>query len=254
MSERPRAPAAKGRDHAQLLLLSALWGGSFFLIKLAVAGFPPLWVAAIRITLGGLALLLLLRLRGLSLPSGRGVWARLAFMGIVGNLAPFALIAWGELQVASGLAAILMAMVPLLVVVMAHFLVADEPLTFPRMLGVSFGIAGIVLLIGPSALAGLRGHVAAQLAILLGTACYAGSAVVARGLPPMGADAASAGVLLVAAPVALITAALLDPPARASRPGSSLSSPSHRSESSAPALAICCSCASFAAPARASPR
>ncbi len=203
---------ASGRDYLLLLGLSAIWGGSFLLVKIAVAGLPPLWVAAIRITLGGVAVLTLVRLRGLSLPRGRAVWVRLVFMGIVGNVAPFALIAWGELQVASALAAILMAMVPLLVVVIAHFCVPDESLTEGKVLGVGLGFAGIAVLIGPSALSGLGGHVAGELAILLATACYAGSAVVARGLPALAPDAATAGMLLVSSPIAFIAAFLIDPP------------------------------------------
>ncbi|HSY88267.1 MAG TPA: DMT family transporter [Verrucomicrobiae bacterium] len=213
MANRPTPLAASGRDYALLLLLSAMWGGSFLLIKLAVATLPPLWVASLRITVGGLALLLVLRLRRLALPRGRAVWARLAFMGILGNLAPFALIGWGELQVASGLAAILMAMVPLMVMVIAHFRVPDEPLTPGKTLGVGLGILCVIVLIGPSALSGVGSHVAAELAILAATACYAASALAARGLPPLRADAMSAGMLLVAAPVGLIAAALVDSPA-----------------------------------------
>src|SRR5258706_601107 len=121
MANRPTPLAANGRDYVLLLVLSAMWGGSFLLIKLAVATLPPLWVASLRITVGGLALLLVLRLRGLALPRGRAVWARLAFMGIVGNLPPLPPIGWGELQVARGLAALLLAMVPLLGMVIAPF-------------------------------------------------------------------------------------------------------------------------------------
>src|SRR6185369_5469544 len=146
-------------------------------------------------------------------PRGRAVWARLAFMGIVGNLAPFALIGWGELQVASGLAAILMAMVPLMVMVIAHFRVPDEPLTPGKTLGVGLGILGVVVLIGPSAFSVVGSHVAAELAILAATVCYAASALAARGLPPLRADAMSAGMLVVAAPVGLVMAALTQSPA-----------------------------------------
>jgi drug/metabolite transporter (DMT)-like permease len=74
MADRPIPLAATRRDYVLLLLLSAMWGGSFLLIKLAVATLPPLWVASLRITVGGLALLLVLRLRGLALPRGRAVW------------------------------------------------------------------------------------------------------------------------------------------------------------------------------------
>ncbi|HZT20440.1 MAG TPA: DMT family transporter, partial [Dongiaceae bacterium] len=213
MVDRPAPLAASGRDHLLLLLLSALWGGSFPLIKVAVSGLPPLWVAGARIALGGLSLAALLRLRGVPLPRGRAVWARLAFMGIVGNVAPFALIAWGETRVASGVAAILMAMVPLMVMVIAHFRVADEPLTPGKLLGLALGFTGVVVLMGPAALAGIGGHLGGELGILLATVGYASATIAARGLPPLSSDAASAGMLLVAAPLALALAAAVDPPA-----------------------------------------
>ena len=209
---RPAARVASGRDYALLLFLSAMWGGSFPLIKVAVGSLPPLWVAGGRIGLGALALLAYMMLRGTRLPRGRAVWARLGYMGVVGNIAPFALISWGEQHLPSGIAAILMAMVPMMVVVVAHFRLPDEPLTLGKSIGVILGIAGTLVLIGPSALSGLGSSLAGELAILLATVCYAGSAVVARGLPPLAPDSASAAMLLVAAPVGLLLAAIVDPP------------------------------------------
>jgi drug/metabolite transporter (DMT)-like permease len=212
MAIRRPALTASGADKALLLLLSAIWGGSFPLIRIAVGSMPPLWVAAGRISLGGAALLAVLFFAGGGLPRGTGVWARLAFMGVFGNLAPFALISWGEQDVASGVAAILMAMVPLMVVLVAHFRVPDEPLTRAKLLGVVLGIAGTLVLIGPAALHGLSGHVAGEIAILAATVCYAAATVAARGLPALGSASVSAGVLLVAAPLGLAAAAISDPP------------------------------------------
>jgi drug/metabolite transporter (DMT)-like permease len=209
---KPVARLASGRDCLLLLFLSAMWGGSFPLIKLAVSSMPPLWLAGGRIALGALALLAFMRLRAMAMPRGRAVWARLAFMGIVGNVAPFALIGWGEIHVPSGVAAILMAMVPMMVVVVAHFRLPDEPLTLGKSIGVGLGIAGTLVLIGPSALSGLGSNLAGELAILLATICYASSALAARGLPPLPPASASAAMLLVAAPVGLLAAAIVDPP------------------------------------------
>ena len=212
MAVRQPALTASGADKALLLLLSAIWGGSFPLIRIAVGSLPPLWVVAGRISLGDAALLAVLFLAGGRLPRGTGVWARLAFMGVFGNLAPFALISWGEQEVASGVAAILMAMVPLMVVLVAHFRVPDEPLTRAKWLGVVLGIAGTLVLIGPAALHGLSGHVAGEIAILAATVCYAAATVAARSLPALGSASVSAGVLLVAAPLGLAAAAISDPP------------------------------------------
>lgn len=206
------ALTASSADKALLLLLSAIWGGSFPLIRIAVQSLPPLWVAAGRISLGGVALLAVLYLRGGRLPRGGAVWARLAFLGLIGNLAPFALISWGEQVVTAGEASILMAMVPLMVVLVAHLRVADEPLTAGKLLGVGLGIVGTLVLIGPTALSGLGGHVAGEIAILAATVCYAAAAVVARGLPGLGSGAISASVLLIAGPIGLIAASITAPP------------------------------------------
>src|ERR1043166_7486656 len=209
---KPVARAASGRDYLLLLLLSALWGWSFPLIKIGVATLPPLWVASGRIALGAIALLTYMTIRGTRLPRGRPVWLRLGYMGIVGNILPFALISWGEVHVASGIAAILMAMVPMMVVVVAHFRLPDEPLTFGKTLGVILGIIGTIVLIGPSALTGLGSSFAGEVAILIATVCYASSALAGRGVPPMPAESASGAMLLVAAPLGLVAAAIIDPP------------------------------------------
>lgn len=209
---KPAERAASGQDYLLLLFLSALWGWSFPLIKIGVTTLPPLWVASGRIALGAIALLTYMTIRGTRLPRGRTVWMRLGYMGIVGNILPFALISWGEVHVASGIAAILMAMVPMMVVVVAHFRLPDEPLTFGKTLGVILGVIGTIVLIGPSALSGLGSSFAGEVAILIATVCYASSALAGRGVPPMSAESASGAMLLVAAPLGLIAAAIVDPP------------------------------------------
>ena len=209
---KPAERSADGRDYLLLLFLSALWGWSFPLIKMGVATLPPLWVAGGRISLGAVALLGYMAIRGTRLPRGRGTWARLAFMGIVGNIVPFALISWGEVHVASGIAAILMAMVPMMVVLVAHFHLPDEPLTFGKTVGVVLGIAGTLVLIGPSAFSGFDSSFAGEVAILMATISYASSVLAGRGVPPLPAGSASAAMLLVAAPLGLIAASIIDPP------------------------------------------
>jgi len=189
-----------------------MWGGSFLLIRVAVHSLPPLWVASGRIALGAAALLLLLAATRGRLPRGKRVWARLFFMGICGNLAPFALIGWGEQTVPSGEAAILMAMVPLMVVLVAHMRVPDEPLTAGKLAGVTLGIIGTLVLIGPAALSGFGGHLAGEIAIIGATVCYAAATIAARGLPALPSTSISAGVMLAATPVGLSLASIAAPP------------------------------------------
>lgn len=214
-------PAARRQDYLLLLALAALWGSSFLLIKLAVATLPPVTVAAARILIGALALLLLLRLGGGRLPDP-GLWPRFLALGALGMLLPFALINWGETRIDSALAAILMSVIPAATLVLAHFFTRDEPIAPPKLAGVGLGFAGVLLLVGPAALARGGADLAGQLAILAAALCYAATGVAARRMPPMPPEAMGAAMLLAAGFVGLPAAMLLDEPWRLSPSAGSL--------------------------------
>lgn len=176
------------REWILLLALSVLWGGSFFFAKLAVAALPPFTVVLGRVGLAALALNLGLRIRGLRLPRERAHWGAFFVVGLLNNLVPFSLIVWAQTQIASGLAAILNGATPLFAAVLAHWLTADERLTWNRLLGVALGLAGVTIMIGLEALSGLRLHVLAEIAVLVATVSYALAGIFGRrfkGQPPL---------------------------------------------------------------------
>lgn len=207
-----RAAGPNRGDYLLLVALGLTWGASFLLIKLAVATIPPLTVVAGRIVIGVLVLLVLARARGVTLPTDRRSWAKLALMGTLGTVLPFTLITWGETRIDSGLAAILMSFVPIGAIVLAHIFQHDEPLTTGKVVGVGLGVAGIVVLVGPSALAGLGHELTAQLAVLAAALCYAGNGIVARRLAGLSADIVSIGMLTTAAIIAVPAALVVDRP------------------------------------------
>jgi drug/metabolite transporter (DMT)-like permease len=171
-----------------LLVLSVLWGGSFFFVKLAVAELPPSTIVVGRVGLAALALNLLVRAAGHRMPGDRGSWVAFFAMGTLNNLIPFSLIVWAQTQIPSGLAAILNGATPLFTVLLAHWLTADERLTWNRLLGVVLGLAGVTVMIGMEALLGLGLHVLAELAILVATVSYAFAGIFGRrfkGQPPL---------------------------------------------------------------------
>jgi drug/metabolite transporter (DMT)-like permease len=169
-----------------LLLLSLLWGSSFFFIRLAVSELPPFTMVLTRIALAALTLNLVLLVRGESLPRGREVWSAFFVMGALNNLVPFSLIAWGQTQIASGLAAILNATTPLFTALVAHWFTADERLTPMKGAGLLLGIAGVAVMIGPAALGGLGAHLLAQLAVLGAALSYGFSGVFGRRFRQLG--------------------------------------------------------------------
>ena len=197
-----------------LILLSVIWGGSFFFTKIAVAEIPPLTIVFLRLALGAMVLNIILRSLKLSLPRDPKIWTAFLIMGLMNNMLPFTLLVWGQTHIASGLASILNATVPLFSIVIAHFFVRDEKASRLRILGVMLGFIGIVSMIGPDALKGLGGDVLAQLACLTAAFSYAcagfyGKRFKDMGLKPM---VTATGQVTVSAIIMLFIALLADQP------------------------------------------
>jgi len=190
-------------DYLLLLLLGAVWGSSFLLIKLAVETIPPITVATGRIGIGAIVLALMLAARGRAWPRDKRSWRLLLVMGTIGNAIPFSLINWGETHIDSGLTAILMSSVPLATIMLAPAFVRDEPLTPGKLVGAALGMGGVAVLIGPGALMGAHGELLGEIAVTCAALCYAVNGIVARRLPPMPVEVISAGTLLCATLVAL---------------------------------------------------
>ncbi len=159
-----QAKAMGAREWALLMLLSVLWGATFFFGEVALAELPPFSIALLRVGIAGLVLIAAVRVMGHRMPTGVGIWAALFVMGGLNNLIPFSLILWGQTQIASGLASTINATTPLFSVVLAHVLTGDEKMTPNRLAGVLLGLAGVIVLIGGDALRGLGVQLAAQAA------------------------------------------------------------------------------------------
>jgi drug/metabolite transporter (DMT)-like permease len=202
------------RDWAILLFLGAVWGASFFFIKVAVLHMPPLTYVWLRVMIAAAALWLFLFARGeLKAVPGRAV-RDLLILALINNVIPFALVGWAEMRIPSGLASILNATTPIWGVVVAHLFTRDEPLTRRSLSGVLLGFAGVVLMIGPGLLKDLGGDVIAEFACLLSTLGYALSGVWARRFKPMGISpiAVTTGQLTASAIVILPIAFFVDRP------------------------------------------
>jgi len=164
---------------AWLLLLSAIWGASYMLIKIGVAEMPPLTFAMLRVFIATLTLAGIARLRGQRLPLGRQHLRRFAVAGAFNILVPFSAISWGTQHIPSGVAAILNATMPLFVLLIAA-VSGTERLTASRVAGLLAGFGGIVVLTLPRLEEGLSVSVWGSLAIVLAALSYAGATVYAR--------------------------------------------------------------------------
>ena len=169
-----------------LIILSILWGGSFFFIGVAVDGLPPFTIVVLRVGLAAIALNLFVLARGLRMPTGKTLLLAFLSMGLLNNVVPFSLIVWGQTHIASGLASILNATTPFFTIIVAHFLTQDEKISKERLIGVLIGFVGVVFIIGPEALSDFGTNVFAQLAVLGAAIAYAFAGVFGRRFKRLG--------------------------------------------------------------------
>lgn len=205
------------RDWAMLLGLSVLWGGSFFFIEVGVRAMPPMTVVLVRVALAAAALWLYLLARRQALALAKGALPAFLLLALLNNVVPFVAFAWGQTQIASGLASILNATTPIWGVIVAHIFTDDERITPGKLLGVLLGFGGVAVMIGADLLDQIGSEVAAQLACLGATLSYALAGVYGRrfkrmGIPPA---AVSTGQLTAAALVMLPLVLLFEEPSRA---------------------------------------
>jgi len=179
-------PANDAQTWAMFLSLAAIWGSSFLFIAIGLEeGVAPLSIVSLRTLFGGLFLGLVVLVRGGRLPLRWDVWKRMTFLGVTNIVIPFVLIAWGQQYIASGMAGILNAMVPLFTIMLAALVLHDETITVAKLAGLAIGFCGVVLLALPSLGAagaddGATLAVAGMLAVALAAVFYAIAAVYTR--------------------------------------------------------------------------
>jgi drug/metabolite transporter (DMT)-like permease len=155
----------------QFLLLAAIWGASFLLIKIGLEGLAPPQVVLARIGGGAVALIGITVVTRTSLPRLGVVWGHAAVVAVLLCVVPYLLFAWAEQRISSGLASIYNATTPLMTMLVAMLVLPDERPTPARLLGLITGLVGVGVVLGP-----WRGIAAgsgiAHAACLLATASY----------------------------------------------------------------------------------
>src|SRR5512140_2838053 len=160
----------KAKHWIVFLLLGAIWSSSFMWIKIAVQEVGPITLVAFRVLFGllfGVAVILLQRLH---LPRSLKEWTPVLILGVTNVAIPFFLISWGEQSIDSAVAAILDATVPLFTILIAHYLLHDDKMTVPKVLGLLMGFVGVVILMSKDLGASSFGSVLGQLAVVLACA------------------------------------------------------------------------------------
>lgn len=185
----------KPSEWAMLVLLSVFWGGSFFFVEIALRGFQPFAIVCLRVVLAAIILTGVVYLGGQRLPSSPGVWGAYLVMGALNNAIPFSLIVWGQTHVDSGVASILNATTPIFTVLLAHFLTADERLTFRKMLGVFLGFTGVYIMLQPELNNGFSWRGLGQIAVLGAALSYSFAGIFGKRFKKTSPVVNSAGML-----------------------------------------------------------
>lgn len=161
------------RAWIMMAMLAFIWGGSFLATRTLLDSMAPLHVVTHRVIWAALALWVYVLWRGFALPREPKVWGALLMMGLLNNAIPFTLQATAQQSIESGLAGILNASAAVFGVLVAAAVFADERLTARKITGVALGFAGVVVVMGPSALTSFDPRSLAQLAMLASTFSYA---------------------------------------------------------------------------------
>ena len=190
-----------------LLLLSAIWGGAFTLNKYALEAYSPEILVTGRLLVASLALILIVLVIFKKVKVHPSDWRYYLFMSIVGIVAPFLLISYGQLGIDSSLAGILMSTMPISTLILSHFFLDDERMTKTKLIGFLIAFIGIVILIMPgkntlhtSMLDGLS----SELMVISGAILYSFAAVYGKRFKITDPLNASTGVTLYSAVIMLI--------------------------------------------------
>lgn len=196
-----------------MLLLGSIWGGSFLAIRVALDEVPVATVVLHRTVWAMLVLWTAVLILRIPVPRDARTWAGFLVMGLLNNVIPFGLMAWGQLHIEIGLTSILNAATAIFGVIVAALVFADERLTRRRTIGVGLGFLGVATAIGLDNFAQFDLRSTAQLAVLAGTVSYACASAWARArLGHLAPQVAAAGMLTGSSLIMLPAALLIDGP------------------------------------------
>jgi drug/metabolite transporter (DMT)-like permease len=205
-------PTMNLSEWSLLILLSVVWGGSFFFNEIILRELQPFSLVLGRTALAAVVLITIVYATGRKMPWSLGVWVSFAVIGVFNNVLPYSLIVWGQQYIDSGFASILIATTPLFTIVFAHFLTSEEKLTLNRTMGVILSLAGVIVLIDPKAIFGAGLYGFAPIAVL-GAACsYALAGIYGRRFREMDTIIPAAGMLVCSAGLMIPIVWLIDRP------------------------------------------
>jgi len=196
------------RDWFWIIALGAIWGFSFVFNAILIREIGPLWVTTLRVSIGALGCWVVLFALRKTIPRDPKLWLQLGALGLLSYAIPFALFPLAQAHLASGIAAIINALTPMVTAVISHFWLGGEKATTTKFTGVGIGFVGAAILVSPALVGGGSSQLWAIGACLAATLCYALSLNITRSFkhiePSAFAAIAMTGAALVAIPTAFL--------------------------------------------------
>jgi len=200
-------------DLARLILLAAIWGGSFLFVRMAVGATGPLWLTEMRVGIAAVAMLMYARVAGFEL-NPRQNWRPYLVLGVLNTALPWALYAWSGEHIGASYMSILNAATPWFAAICGRIWLGEK-LSSRKILGLALGMLGVALLVGFGPIAVSAEVLLAVLACIGATACYALAGVYVKkragGIAPRALTVGS----LIAASVVVMPFLPAPPPAAA---------------------------------------
>jgi len=195
-----------------LLSLAIIWGGSFLAYALILREVPVFTLVANRVFWACLTLWFIVAFLRIPIPNLKQCGV-LFIMGILNNVIPFSLIAWGQTVIESGLASILNGTTAIITFALASLIFKDERLSYNKGIGLFLAFIGVCIVIGFETLANFNLRSLAQLSLILACFSYAVAAIWARSkLKGVNPIMAATGMLTSASLIMIPLAILVDGP------------------------------------------
>ena len=128
------------------IIISVIWGSTWFAIKVGLESIPPFYGLALRFTIAMAVFYAMMKLKHETLPKDRASKKLFATLGVLSFSIPFALVYWGEQYISSGLASILFAVYPFAVAGISHLVLPNEKLNPYKVGGITLGFFGLLII------------------------------------------------------------------------------------------------------------
>jgi drug/metabolite transporter (DMT)-like permease len=199
----------RARLIAAFAAVYVIWGSTYLAIRFAVQTLPPLLMASARFVIAGLIVLLWARFRDGATWPNRVEWRVGLVSGALLLLGGNGAVSWAEQRVPSGIAALLVAVVPVFMVLLEWLRPGGRRPRAAVFVGVGLGLAGLALLVGPESLRGGNSDALGALVLVLGSLSWAAGSLYTKFAPKASSGTMATGTQMLAGGLALLTASIV---------------------------------------------